>query len=333
MNIIRFSSTLAVLLAITACSEDDDATPTTQTAANQPAAGSAGRAGAGGSASNANAGSGGAPATASGGSSAEAPDDDIDLAPSDDDDGNASGANGDGSSDDSPPTASDAGVAPDADAGVAPDADAGAIPTPPADAGNASLSFFVTSRGGPDGANLGGLEGADALCQTLAAAVSPEIGAKTWRAYLSTTTVNARDRIGDGPWFNAAGVLVANNVTQLTDQGAGGTLDQTWAPGDASIALDELGNQVPAGGAGGVQHDILTGTLADGTVATGLTCQDWTSATGTVQVGHSNRGGFGDAPTSWSSAHANVGCAPLTAPAPNVGSGGGRGSIYCFAAD
>jgi hypothetical protein len=195
------------------------------------------------------------------------------------------------------------------------------------------MSFFVTSRGVPTGANLGGLDGADALCDTLATAVSAELGDKRWHAYLSTTTVNARDRIGTGPWFNQAGVLVANNVTQLVDQGAGGTLDQTWAPGNAAIALDELGNQVPAGGAGGVQHDILTGTLLDGTVATGFTCSDWTAVTGNVQVGHSNRGGGGMAPMSWSSAHNNVGCAPLTAPAPNVSSGGGRGSIYCFAID
>jgi len=195
------------------------------------------------------------------------------------------------------------------------------------------MSFFVTSRGVPEGANFGGLEGADALCTTLATAANPALAAKTWHAYLSTATVNARDRIGTGPWFNEAGVLVANDVTQLLDQAAGGTLDQTWAPGNAAIALDELGNQVPAGGAGGVQHDILTGTLIDGTVAAGFTCGDWTVATGNVQVGHSNRGGGGAAPTSWSSAHNNVGCAPLTAPAPNVGSGGGRGSIYCFAID
>jgi hypothetical protein len=196
------------------------------------------------------------------------------------------------------------------------------------------MSFFVTSRGVPEGANFGGLEGADALCRTLATNVSAALGAKTWHAYLSTTTVNARDRIGSGPWFNAAGALVANNVAQLHDQAAGGALDQTWAPGDATIALDELGNQVPAGGNGGVQHDILTGTLLDGTVAAGLTCGDWTATTGNVEVGHSNRGGGGAAPTSWSSAHGNPsGCAPLTAPAPNVGSGGGRGSIYCFALD
>jgi hypothetical protein len=196
------------------------------------------------------------------------------------------------------------------------------------------MSFFVTSRGVPTGANFGGLAGADALCTTLATAANPALAAKTWHAYLSTATANARDRIGAGPWFNQAGVVVANNVTQLLDQAAGGTLDQTWAPGNAAIALDENGNQVPAGGAGGVQHDILTGTLIDGTVATGLTCGDWTATTGNVEVGHSNRGGGGMAPTSWSSAHGNPsGCAPLTAPAPNVGSGGGRGSIYCFAID
>jgi hypothetical protein len=328
MNIVRFTSALVLVLvlAATACSEDDDSTPTTGTASNQPAAGSGGSAG---GANAGTAGNAGASTTSNGGSSAEAPDDDIDLQPGDDD--NAGSGNG-------APSTTDGG-APD-DAGAPGDTgapgDAGAPAPAPGDAGDAadtSTSFFVTSVGGPDGGNFGGIDGADALCQSLAAAVSPALGAKTWRAYLSTTTENARDRIGDGPWFNAAGVLVATDVDQLTDQGPGGSLDQTWAPGDATIALDELGNPVPAGGAGGVQHDILTGTLADGTLAPNLTCGDWTLATGNVQVGHSNRAGFGDDPASWSSAHANVGCAPLTAPAPNVGSGGGRGSVYCFAAN
>ena len=318
MNMVRFTSTLVLVLAATACSDDEDSTPTTGTASNQPAAGNGGSAG---SANTSTAGNAGASATSNGGSSAEAPDDDIDLQPGDGDDDNGNGNAGNGA-----PSTTDAGAP----------GDAGAPAPAPGDAGDApdtSTSFFVTSVGGPDGGNFGGIEGADALCQSLAAAVSPALGAKTWRAYLSTTNENARDRIGDGPWFNAAGVLVATDVDQLTDQGPGGSLDQTWAPGDASIALDELGNPVPAGGAGGVQHDILTGTLADGTLAPNLTCGDWTLATGTVQVGHSNRAGGGDDPASWSSAHANVGCAPLTAPAPNVGSGGGRGSVYCFAAN
>jgi hypothetical protein len=307
----RIASTLVFALLAAACSEDDDptpASPTSQTNPNQPAA-SAGSAGSAGTGSTSTAGAAGT-ATSTGGSTAEAPDDNlpIDSEGSEDENGEDDGSS------QPPPVAS---------------ADAGA--TPPSSDG---MSFFVTSRGKEEGGNLGGLEGADALCTELATAVSAELGAKTWRAYLSTSTVNARDRIGTGPWRNAAGVIVANNVDQLVDQGTGGSLDQTWAPGDGSIALDELGNQVGFGGASGpVVHDILTGTLADGTVAEGLTCSDWTATTGTVQVGHSNRGGGGPAPSSWSSAHEMIGCAPLTAPAPNVGSGGGRGSIYCFAID
>jgi hypothetical protein len=301
MHQVRLASTFIIVLAAVACSDDSaDGGAVSQTNPNQPgASGGAGAAGSGGG------GNGGTSAAAagSGGASAEAPDDDIDLdEPSPDDDADGSGERADASA---PPSAPDAGGGDDT-----------------------SMSFFVTSRGGADGGNFGGLAGADALCTTLAAAVSPELGAKTWAAYLSTTTVNARDRIGSGPWFNAAGVLVATDAEQLTDATA---LQATWATGDASIALDELGNQVPSGGAGGQQHDILTGTLADGTVAAGLTCGDWTLTTGNVQIGHSNRQGGGADPTSWSSAHgAPAGCAPPGAPAPNVTSGGGRGSIYCF---
>ena len=321
MNIVRFSSALVLVLAVTACSDDEDSNPTTGTATNQPAAGSGGSSGNGGSANASAAGSAGAPAGANGGSSAEAPDDDIDLQPGDGDDDNAGNGGNQG------PNAADAGAADDGGAPAPATGDAGGDE-------DTTMSFFVTSVGGPDGGNFGGIEGADALCTTLATAVSPELGAKTWRAYLSTTTENARDRIGDGPWFNAAGVLVATDVDQLTDQAPGGTLNQTWAEEDATIALDELGNQVPFGGAGGVQHDILTGTLADGTVAAGFTCGDWTATTGFVQIGHSNRDGGGADPESWSSAHNDpAGCAPLGSPDPNVGDGGGRGSVYCFAAD
>jgi hypothetical protein len=308
MRKIGLASTFIIAFAAVACSDDDGGGggAVSQTNPNQPApTGSAGSAGSGGSAGSAGT---GATAAGSGGSSAEGSDDDIDLDEPSSDDGN-SGSDGEVADASAPPAEPDAGGDDDED--------------------DTSMSFFVTSRGGPDGANFGGLAGADALCTTLAAAVSPELGAKTWAAYLSTAAVNARDRIGSGPWFNAAGVLVATDVEQLTDADA---LEATWATGDATIALDELGNQVPAGGAGGVQHDILTGTLADGTIAAGLTCGDWTLTTGNVEIGHSNRQGGGAAPTSWSSAHgAPAGCAPPGAPAPNVTSGGGRGSIYCFA--
>jgi hypothetical protein len=305
MKKIHFASTFILALAATACSDDEPtSTPVSQTNPNQPApSGSAGAAGS----SSAGAGGAASTGTSNGGASAEAPDDDIDL----DEPGQTDDETGAGEE-------------------VVDVADAAAPPPALGDAGTEDnvMSFFVTSVGGADGANFGGLEGADALCTSLAAAVSPELGAKTWAAYLSTSTVNARDRIGAGPWFNAAGVLVATDVDQLTDATA---LEATWATGDATIALDELGNQVPAGGAGGVQHDILTGTLADGTVAAGLTCEDWTATTGNVEIGHSNRAGGGAEPTSWSSAHgAPAGCAPAGAPGPNVASGGGRGSVYCF---
>ena len=190
------------------------------------------------------------------------------------------------------------------------------------------MNFFVTSRGNGKGGNLGGLDGADAFCDELATAVSTELGAKTWRAYLSTATVNARDRIGTGPWRNQAGVIVANNVAELHDQEEGQTLDTTWPVGDLSIALDETGEQVVND-----VHDILTGTAVGGTVATGQTCDDWTSEsmTATGQVGHSNRTGGGRPP--YFNATHTVGCAPSTMNRVmgTVTQGGGRGSIYCFA--
>jgi Protein of unknown function (DUF1554) len=194
------------------------------------------------------------------------------------------------------------------------------------------MTFFVTSRGPGDGGNLGGLPGADAFCKTLATAVSAALGAKTWHAYLSTSTVNARTRIGEGPWRNAAGVIIANNLTDLHDQlAANAALNATWPVGSTTIALDERGNQVPITGPN--VHDILTGSLADGTVAPS-TCMDWTSNSMMVtgQVGHTNRAGNGI--PSWNSTHATTGCAQPTAnmnmPG-TVSSGGGRGSLYCFA--
>jgi len=196
-----------------------------------------------------------------------------------------------------------------------------------------SMSFFVTSRGSGTGGDFGGIAGADAFCTELATAVSAELGAKTWRAYLSTSTENARDRIGTGPWYNAAGVLVATNVDQLHDQAAGGTLETTWGLGDDTIALDETGTGVPNQP---VTHDIVTGSNIDGTVAASGTCSDWTSDQGTTQNGHSNRAGGGATPTSWNSSH-GTGCGEPD-PGANfqqgtVSQGGGRGSIYCFAID
>jgi len=190
------------------------------------------------------------------------------------------------------------------------------------------MNFFVTSEGKPTGGNLGGLEGADAFCKQLATAVSATLGAKTWRAYLSTSSVNARDRIGTGPWRNQAGVIIANNLTDLHAQGAGEALDDTWPPTDLSIALDETGAQVTNS-----EHDMLTGSNADGTLFTGNTCMDWTSDSDmdTAGVGHSNRDG-GGRPPSFNATH-TVGCAPFSMNYEDgtVSSGGGRGSLYCFA--
>ncbi len=167
-----------------------------------------------------------------------------------------------------------------------------------------SMTFFVSSTGVAEGGNLGGLEGADAFCTQLAAAVSESLGNKTWRAYLSTSTVNAKDRIGTGPWRNAEGVVVANNIDELHAQEAGEALDDTWPPTDLSIAVTENGDQVP-----NMIHDILTGSLPDGTVDADRHCSDWTSSESTdeASVGHSNRDGGGRPP--YFNATHQVGCA------------------------
>jgi len=205
----------------------------------------------------------------------------------------------------------------------------------PSDGGGAdsTMTFFVSSRGPGNGGDLGGLAGADSFCKMLAMAVSPALGARTWHAYLSTTTANARDRIGAGPWRNAAGRVIANNLTDLHDQiAATAALNATWPIADTSIALDESGNPVPATGMN--VHDVLTGSTTDGMVMANAHCNNWTSqaTTDIAQVGHTNRTG-GGRPPSWNSAHATSGCAPFTADnqAGTVSSGGGRGSIYCFA--
>jgi hypothetical protein len=189
-----------------------------------------------------------------------------------------------------------------------------------------SLSFFITSRGPGGGANLGGLAGADKHCQTLAAAVGQ--GAKPWRAYLSASAsgtqpaVNAKDRIGAGPWFNAKGVQVAASVADLHS-------DANKLSKENS--LTEKGEVVNGRGDTPNKHDIITGSALDGTLATGdtnLTCNNWTSAAeGSAQVGHHDRQGGGQNPTSWNSAHASKGCSQA-----NLQGTGGDGLFYCFAA-
>ena len=190
-----------------------------------------------------------------------------------------------------------------------------------------SLSFFVSSATSTTG-NLGGITGADATCQRLAAAVGQ--GSKTWRAYLSVErdptnnnlTTHARNRIGSGPWYNANLALVGNNVNELHAR-----------TGDAMLFVDERGQRINGqwtGSPGPNEHDILTGSNADGTFAAGLTCSDWTSASSdhVGQVGHSDGMGpnqsTAGALSSWNSAHANQNCS-------NTAPRGGAGRIYCFA--
>ena len=191
------------------------------------------------------------------------------------------------------------------------------------------MSFFITSVGPGNGADLGGLEGADAYCQQLADAVGA--GGHDWRAYLSTQdaggepAVNARDRIGQGPWQNADGVAIATDIAVLHGDN---NLDK-------STALNERGEQVNGRGDSPNRHDILTGTQPDGTAfAAGEdhTCGNWTSSgEGAAMVGHHDRMGLrDDAPSkSWNSSHPSRGGCSQEA----LQGTGGDGLFYCFAAD
>ena len=186
------------------------------------------------------------------------------------------------------------------------------------------MSFFVTSRGPGDGTNLGGLDGADAHCELLASAVGA--GGTTWRAYLSTQgagAVNARDRIGSGPWHNAKGVQIAGSVDELHYSNAALTKE---------TQLDENGEMTNGRGDDPNQHDILTGSKLDGTAFTDgedHTCSNWTSnGQGSAQVGHHDRTGGGAVPSSWNSAHGSGGCGQA-----DLMATGGAGKFYCFAID
>lgn len=188
---------------------------------------------------------------------------------------------------------------------------------------NPATSFFLTSQGPGAGANLGGLAGADAYCEALASKVS--VGGRQWRAYLSTIGdrgVDARDRIGSGPWYNAKGALVARNVDELHSD------ENNVAK--ASV-VDERGQLVNGRGDTPNRHDILTGSSADGTAATttgDTTCSNWTAnGEGSALVGHFDRIGGGANPTSWNSAHPSRGCSQE-----NLQGTGGDGLFYCFAA-
>jgi hypothetical protein len=192
----------------------------------------------------------------------------------------------------------------------------------------ATMSFFVTSESGPEGANFGGLSGADAFCQRLAAAAGA--GAKTWRAYLSAQAaggqpaVNARDRVGRGPWVNAKGETVAKNVDDLHADPAI----------NKQTALTEKGAIVNGRGDTPNQHDILTGSTPEGRAPAGeadATCGNWTKGgEGSAIVGHHDRIGLrDDAPSkSWNSSHPSRGCSAAA-----LVSTGGSGRLYCFAAN
>jgi hypothetical protein len=185
-----------------------------------------------------------------------------------------------------------------------------------------SLSFFITSSNPGKGADLGGLAGADAHCAALAKAAGA--GNRQWRAYLSTTGVdgkpgvNAKDRIGSGPWFNAKGVQVAANVADLHS-------DTNKLSKENS--LTEKGEVLMGRGDATNMHDVLTGSNLDGTASTN-TCNNWTSsAEGSANVGHHDRQGGGANPTSWNFAHPSKGCS-----LDNLKATGGDGRYYCFAA-
>jgi hypothetical protein len=192
----------------------------------------------------------------------------------------------------------------------------------------ANMTFFITSAGPGKGGDLGGLEGADKHCQTLAQAAGA--GSKTWRAYLSTQgqgAANARDRIGKGPWQNAKGVVIAKDVADL--HGAGNNLTK-------QTALSEKGEVINGRGDQPNRHDILTGSQPDGTAFSGgedRTCGNWTkSGDGAAMVGHHDRMGLrDDEPSkSWNSSHPSRGPGGGCAQA-DLRSTGGDGLLYCFA--
>jgi hypothetical protein len=192
----------------------------------------------------------------------------------------------------------------------------------PAAQAAANMSFFVTSSN-PKGGNLGGLAGADTVCQTLAKAVG---STKTWRAYLSTSTVDAKSRIGNGPWFNSKGVQIATSVADL--HSANNKITADTALNEKGVKPGYLSGNPPAPPAGAqLQHDIMTGTKEDGTKDAD-NCKDWTSADATskTMLGHADRLGRNPGVNSWNAIHASQGCG-LEQLRPT----GGEGLFYCFA--
>ena len=187
-----------------------------------------------------------------------------------------------------------------------------------------NMSFFLTSMGPGDGANLGGLDGADRHCSLLASAAGA--AGTTWRAYLSTTGANgenARDRIGSGPWYNYNGVAIAQDVDNLHSDSNNLTKE---------TQLNEKGEITNGRGDDPNMHDILTGSQLDGTASAGSddsTCGNWTSnSEGSALVGHHDRTGGGANPSSWNSAHGSRGCGQS-----DLQGTGGNGYFYCFASN
>jgi hypothetical protein len=192
------------------------------------------------------------------------------------------------------------------------------------------MGFFVTSVGKGDGANLGGLAGADEHCQNLARAAGA--GSRTWHAYLSAgpaaagqPAINARDRIGTGPWFNAKGAIIAFNVADLH-----GDVQRDRNSINKEFALNEKGLPVNGRGDTPNQHDILTGSDSFGRALLGsaanTTCNNWTSnSVGSAMLGHHDRSGGGN--SSWNAAHASRSCSQA-----DLVATGGAGLFYCFAA-
>ncbi len=197
----------------------------------------------------------------------------------------------------------------------------------PSDDEPPEMGFFITSVGLGDGGNLGGLAGADAHCQAVADAAGA--GHRTWRAYLSTQgagAVDARDRIGSGPWANADGLIMATSVENLHYDNANFNWEHT---------LDENGNQFASridGDPDFTEHDVLTGSHIDGTAfppGEDQTCNNWTSNDeGSARVGHADRYSFTTPGSPWNSSHGTPGCTQE-----NLVSVGGAGLLYCFATD
>ncbi len=200
------------------------------------------------------------------------------------------------------------------------------------------MSFFVTSTGLGDGADLGGLEGADAHCQELAE--SAGAGDRDWAAYLSTQgddAVDARDRIGSGPWYNAEGVMIAEDVDALHREDVNINHETALTENGEMVPyvhLNDDGSAIePQNQPEPVEHDILTGTQADGTAfpaGEDMTCSNWTSSSedGSAMLGHHDRRSLEPGLSPWSAAHASIGCGQQ-----DLVNTGGAGLLYCFATD